>query len=108
MKHRAVVDPVGPTRQDNRDPRTVDLIDGRTDEERRGPPALRSGTYERFRQLFPGLDADAFVQEWRRAFSGKKSPRDPDKAFLAWMETIRERGQLQPYGFLPKMQNDSY
>ncbi|HYC05643.1 MAG TPA: replication initiation protein [Azospirillaceae bacterium] len=101
LKHRAVADPVGHARAD-RDPRTVDLIDGRTDEERRGPPALRAATYDRFRLLYPGLDADAFVLEWRQAFAGKKSPRDPDKAFLAWMETIRERGQLVIHGLLPK------
>ncbi|MFM2044680.1 MAG: hypothetical protein RLY86_3256 [Pseudomonadota bacterium] len=100
LKHKAVRNPVGRLKAtDVRDGATVDLIDGKTDDERGGPPALKAATYDEFSRRYPGLDCDAYIAEWRQAFAGKALPRDPDKAFLAWMGKIAEQGRLRMHGF---------
>jgi hypothetical protein len=101
--HRVVRRPVGHPRPTGRirDRRTPDFLDGRTDNERGGPPALTSKAIEEFRRCFPGLDVYTYEKEWQEVFAGRGMPRDPDKAFLGWMETKRQRGDLRVHGFLP-------
>ncbi len=57
-------------------------------------PLLTQGTLEAARALFPGADVYGLQAEWLAfwAGTGKKPLRDPDKAFLAWVEKRRKRG----------------
>ena len=57
-------------------------------------PRLAPASLEAARGLFPGADVYALQAEWLAfwAGTGKKPLRDPDKAFLVWVETRRKRG----------------
>jgi hypothetical protein len=93
LRHKAVKD--RPRRRRQRDGATPDLLDGRTDRERGGPPWLKAATIEAARQRFPGWDIEQFERQWVEAQEGREPARDPDKAFLAWLErTLQGRSLL--------------
>lgn len=48
---------------------------------------LRAETYETARLRHPGYDVDAVEQAWREWAKDKETPRDPDRAFLAFLRT---------------------
>ena len=89
LRHK-ISGPTGAPKQNkNRDKSTADLLDGRTDIERGGPPLLRSDTIERAREIFDDWGRDRpdmyyLEREWRSYEAGKEPPRDPDKAFIGW------------------------
>jgi len=55
---------------------------------------LRSETYDTARLRYPGYDIYAVEREWRRWAVDKKSPRDPDKAYLAFFRTYAENNAI--------------
>jgi len=55
---------------------------------------LRSETYDTARLRYPGYDIYAVEREWRRWAADKKSPRDPDKAYLAFFRTYAENNAI--------------
>jgi len=84
----------------NRDKTTADLLDGRTDIERGGPPLLRSETIEKAREIFDDWgrnrpDMYYLEQEWRAYETGKEPPRDPDKAFIGWCKGYAKKRQIK-------------
>jgi len=93
--------PVGHQRPDrNRDATTVDLLDGKTDNERGGPPLLRAETFDKARELFDNWGRDRpdiyqLEQEWRVYEAGKEPPRDADKAFIGWCKGYATKRQIR-------------
>lgn len=83
LRHKAVKEK--PVRK-SRDAQTADLLDGRTDIERGGPPILKMSTIEEARRRHPGWDMDRFERQWREEQAGRAAARDPDKAFLGWIK----------------------
>jgi hypothetical protein len=68
------------------DPRTIDMYDGMTAEERGGPAKLTDVSIEGARALIPADgNIDAYVAEWH-SLNKNKLFNDPDAAFLAWLE----------------------
>lgn len=57
--------------------------------DRLGTP-LASATYETARARFSGYDIYAIEGEWRRWAADKAPPRDPDRAFLAFLRKYAE------------------
>ncbi|MFD1344353.1 replication initiation protein [Litorisediminicola beolgyonensis] len=57
-------------------------------------PALRSETYETARLRFPGYDIYFVEGEWRAWGQGKETPRDPDRAFLAFFRSFAEKNPI--------------
>jgi hypothetical protein len=51
-------------------------------------PILSSATYDSAKALKPGVDIYALEAEWRAwwATSGRTPLRNPNKAFLGWLE----------------------
>lgn len=92
LRHKAVKD--RPRRRKRRDGATPDLLDGRTDSERGGPPWLKADTVEEARRRFPGWDIGQFERQWMEAQEGREPARDPDKAFLSWLERTLKGRQL--------------
>lgn len=68
------------------DPHTVDLLDGKTFEERGGPAALTQDAIEKARGMIKDdADINQLVSEWRDINRGR-SLSDPDQSFLNWLE----------------------
>jgi Initiator Replication protein len=89
LRHKAVKDRPKKVRgKSSRDTATADLLDGRTDRERGGPPRLKAPTIEEARRRFPGWDMDVKEREWSAAQDGREPLRDPDRAFLAWLGRV--------------------
>ena len=55
---------------------------------------LRSETYDTARLRYPGYDIYAVEREWRRWAVDKESPRDPEKAYLAFFRTYAENNAI--------------
>ena len=55
-------------------------------------PFLMPDTYDKAREAAPGADVYALEQEWRGWAAGKKAPKDPDRAFVAFCRK-KHRGQ---------------
>ena len=93
--------PIGPHKPTKgRDTATVDILDGRTDAERGGPPILRAETIENARDLFDDWGRDRpdiyqLEQDWRAYEAGKEPPRDPDKAFIGWCKGYARRRRIE-------------
>ena len=47
-------------------------------------PFLMPDTYEKAKEAAPGWDVYALEQEWREWATGKKAPKHPDRAFIAF------------------------
>ena len=100
LRHK-INGPIGSHRPNkNRDKSTADLLDGRTDIERGGPPLLRSDTIEKAMELFDDWgnnrpDMYYLEQEWRAYETGKEPPRDPDKAFIGWCKGYAKKRQIK-------------
>lgn len=86
LRHKAVNAPAKVRKPRERDTRTVDLLDGRTYAERGSALVLKISTVEEARRKHPGYDIDHFEREWQAYQEGKTPPRNPDKAFLAWLD----------------------
>jgi hypothetical protein len=69
-----------------RDKQTLDLIDGKSDAERGGTLVLKAPTIDAARKRHPGYDIEHFERKWQEYQVGKAMPRDPDKAFLTWLD----------------------
>lgn len=54
-------------------------------------PALQSATYETARLRHPGYDIYFIEGEWRRWIASKEAPKDPDRAFLAFLRSYAEK-----------------
>lgn len=87
LRHKAVKERPARRTRTKRDGATADLLDGRTDSERGGPALLKGPTIEAARRRYPGWDMDELEREWRAAQSGRSPARDPDRAFLAWLDS---------------------
>ena len=88
LRHKAVKERPGRGGKKTRDGATPDLLDGKTDVERGGPPMLKASTIEEARRRYPGWDMDVKEHEWRAAQVGREPARDPDRAFLAWLGKV--------------------
>jgi len=65
---------------------TVDMLDGKTFEERGGPAELTSEAIEVARDLIPeGGDINLLVSEWRESTRGR-TLTDPDEHFVSWLK----------------------
>jgi hypothetical protein len=84
LRHKSVKERL-PRRRHLRDGKTPDLLDGRTDNERGGPPFLKVSTIDEARRQFPGMDIEYLEREWMRQQEGREAPRDPDRAFIGWV-----------------------
>lgn len=74
---------------------TVDMLDGKTNEERGGPAELTSDVMERIAsRLSPEDDIEALVREWRDVTRGLVL-NDPDKHFESWID-LREVKKNDP------------
>jgi hypothetical protein len=83
---------------------TPDMFDDKTDKERGGLPLLKGDTLIAARALFDDWDRDRpdiyhLEDEWRGYQQGREFPRDPDKAFLAWVRGYKEKREksVGPY-----------
>lgn len=87
LRHKALVSASAkPKKPRARDTKTVDFLDGRTDAERGSTLVLKAGTITEARRRHPGFDMEYFERDWQAYQVAKETPRDPDKAFLAWLE----------------------
>jgi hypothetical protein len=79
-----------------RDPHTIDLIDGRSDEERGDIPALKAETVQEAKDLiadYPSLSekgVDALLLEFMEKHRNRRV-RDADSTFLRWLFVLIER-----------------
>lgn len=65
---------------------TVDMLDGKTFEERGGPAEITSGAVEMARDMISdGGDINVLVSEWRESVRGR-SLTDPDDHFIGWLK----------------------
>lgn len=75
----------GGGRRGPRDPHTIDMLDHRTDAER-DPLELRPETFHEAADTSGREDGvAALVEEWRERMRGRRV-RDPDRAFLNWLD----------------------
>lgn len=94
MERRAVDDPVGRRARAERDRLTPDMLDGKTDVERGGPPLLKPETLAEVRARL-GEDPAQLVEEWIEENAGRRM-KDPDLNFLRWAE-------LRAFGADPRL-----
>ena len=57
-------------------------------------PALHGATYETARLRHPGFDIYFVESEWRAWLGGKESPKDPDRAYLAFFRSYAEKNPI--------------
>lgn len=88
----------------DRDPNTVDLLDGRTDLERGAPPALQATTLDDAREMIGQGDVGTYEDEWRREMHGR-IVRDPDISFLSWLGA---RLQKESDALLVDIEDDTF
>jgi len=82
---------IGSPRRGPVDLHTIDMLDGKTFEERGGPAELLSETVEAARsRIAEGEDIGALIMAWREENRGR-SWSDPDGAFLAWLDMRNEQ-----------------
>lgn len=73
------------------DPRTIDMYDGLTDEERGAPATLSDRAIEGARGIVPeGANIHDYMADWRSQNQNKLFI-DPDAAFLAWLKAKIEK-----------------
>lgn len=86
-------------RRFSRDPHTIDLLDHRTDAERE-PLELRDDTLAGAAAMAGCEDGiAAHVQQWRERMRGRRV-RDPDRAFLNWLDIRLARQHDEGIGML--------
>jgi len=70
---------------------TIDMLDGKTFEERGGPAELRAETVDAARtRVLDGEDIGALIMEWREEHRGRTF-EDPDRSFLKWLDLRNEK-----------------
>jgi len=70
---------------------TIDMLDGKTREERGGPAELRAETVDAARgRVLDGEDIGALIMEWREEHRGRAFD-DPDRSFLRWLDLRNEK-----------------
>jgi hypothetical protein len=84
LQSRDINDPRGRQRGAPRDPKTVDIMDGRTDEERNGP-VLNASTLGHAKSIVGKEDVSAYEEAWWKEMNGR-SVKDPDISFIRWLE----------------------
>lgn len=68
------------------DSHTIDLLDGKTFEERGGPAELTMAAIESARDMIPDdADINHLITEWRDINRGR-ALTNPDQSFLSWLE----------------------
>ena len=78
-------------RKKSPDRHTVDMLDGQTWEERRGPAEVSLDAVEEARRLLPeGMEVKALLSEWREVNRGR-ALREPDMLFLNWVRARIEQ-----------------
>lgn len=86
-------------RRSARDPHTIDMLHGRTDAER-GPLEVSDETVRAAAEAVGGDDGvSSHLAEWRDRMRGRRV-RDPDRAFLHWLEIRLARQADQELGVL--------
>jgi hypothetical protein len=79
----------------NGDQFTVDMLDGKTNEERGGPAELTSDVMDRVTaKILPEDDIEKLIREWRDVTRGL-ALNDPDKHFESWID-LREIKRNDP------------
>ena len=91
--------PASGRRGRGRDPHTIDMLDQRTDAER-DPLDLRPETVREAAEAADMPDGiGALVEQWRDRMRGRRV-RDPDRAFLHWLDIHLTRQQDDAMGLL--------
>ena len=57
-------------------------------------PSLQTATYETAKLRHPGFDIYFIEGEWRRWSVSKEPPKDPDRAFLAFLRSYADKNPI--------------